>query len=91
MKTESVFWTKLKKLVEIERIAFGRNDKTSFGIVDSKSVKNADTAEQKGYDVGKKVSGIKYTLRLMLSDCLTQFMSLVPMLPTETGIGDDFF
>ena len=46
MKTESVFWTKLKKkLVEIERIAFGRNDKTSFGIVDSKSVKNADTAE----------------------------------------------
>ena len=46
-------------MVEIERTAFGRNDKTSFGIIDSKSVKNADTAEQKGYDAGKKVSGIK--------------------------------
>ena len=32
---------------------------TSFCIVDSQSVKNTDTAEQKGYDAGKKVSGIK--------------------------------
>lgn len=36
-----------------------RNDKTSFGIVDAKSIKNTDTAEEKGYDAGKKVSGIK--------------------------------
>jgi transposase len=28
-------------------------------IVDAQSVKNADTAGQKGYDAGKKVSGIK--------------------------------
>jgi transposase len=28
-------------------------------IVDAQSVKNTDTAEQKGYDAGKKVSGIK--------------------------------
>ncbi len=28
-------------------------------IVDAQSVKNADTAEHKGYDAGKKVSGIK--------------------------------
>ena len=36
-----------------------KKDKTSFGIVDAKSIKNADTAEEKGYDAGKKVSGIK--------------------------------
>ena len=28
-------------------------------IVDAQSVKNTDTAENKGYDAGKKVSGIK--------------------------------
>lgn len=33
--------------------------KTSFCIVDAQSVKNTDTAETKGYDAGKKVSGIK--------------------------------
>lgn len=37
----------------------GRNAKTSFCIVDAQSVKNTDTAEEKGYDAGKKVSGIK--------------------------------
>ena len=37
----------------------GRKEKTSFAIVDSQSVKNTDTAENKGYDAGKKVSGIK--------------------------------
>ena len=36
-----------------------RKDKTSFGIVDAQSVPNADTAEEKGYDAGKKISGIK--------------------------------
>jgi len=36
-----------------------RKDKTSFGIVDAQSVQNADTAEYKGYDAGKKTSGIK--------------------------------
>lgn len=30
-----------------------------MGIVDAQSVKNTDTAEEKGYDAGKKVSGIK--------------------------------
>jgi transposase len=33
--------------------------KTSFAIIDAQSVKNTDTAENKGYDAGKKVSGIK--------------------------------
>ena len=37
----------------------GRNAEPSLGIVDAQSVKNADTAELKGYDAGKKVSGIK--------------------------------
>ena len=36
-----------------------RKDKTTLGIVDAQSVQNADTAEEKGYDGGKKVSGIK--------------------------------
>lgn len=37
----------------------GRKPNTSFCIVDAQSVKNVDTAEEKGYDAGKKVSGIK--------------------------------
>ncbi len=37
----------------------GRTEKTSFIIVDAQSVKNTDSAEEKGYDGGKKVSGIK--------------------------------
>lgn len=36
-----------------------RSEKTSFCIVDSQSVKNTDRAENKGYDAGKKISGIK--------------------------------
>ena len=50
----------LKNGVGAVRINRGRNEKTSFVIVDAqKSVKNTDPAEQKGYDVGKKVSSIK--------------------------------
>ena len=37
----------------------GRKEKTSFAIIDAQSVKNTDTAENKGYDGGKKISGIK--------------------------------
>ena len=39
-----------------------KKDKTSFGIIDAKSIKNTDTAEEKGYDAGKKVSGIKLNI-----------------------------
>jgi hypothetical protein len=39
------------------RLKLGRNAKTTFLIVDAQSVKNTDTAEQKGYDAGKKDSG----------------------------------
>ena len=41
------------------RIKAGRKEQTNFCIVDSQSVKNTDTAQVKGYDAGKKVSGIK--------------------------------
>lgn len=37
----------------------GRHETTTFLIVDAQSVKNTDTAEQKGFDGGQLVSGIK--------------------------------
>jgi transposase len=49
----------LKKSVTMIRNEDLRKDKTTFGIIDAQSVQNADTAEEKGYDAGKKVSGIK--------------------------------
>ena len=50
----------LKNVVGEVRINRGRNEKTTFVIVDAQSVKNTDTAEQKGYDAGKKVSGLNH-------------------------------
>ena len=44
----------LRKLVEAERERNGRKAQTTMIIVDSKSIQNADTAEEKGYDAGKK-------------------------------------
>ncbi len=41
------------------RQSLGRDTHTTFLIVDAQSVKNTDTAEQKGFDGGKLVSGIK--------------------------------
>lgn len=41
------------------RMYNSRNENTSLLIIDSQSVKNADTAREKGYDGNKKVSGIK--------------------------------
>ncbi|GHU51827.1 IS5 family transposase [Spirochaetia bacterium] len=49
----------MRELVLGERIINGREAQTTMVIVDSKSVKNTDTAEEKGYDAGKKVSGVK--------------------------------
>ena len=49
----------LKKLVGEARKSDGRTERTGFCIVDSQSVKNTDSAGSKGYDPGKKVSGIK--------------------------------
>jgi transposase len=41
------------------REELGRNALPTLLIVDAQSVKNTDTAEQKGFDAGKKVSGVK--------------------------------
>ena len=49
----------LKKIVGEVGQSNERNAKTSFIIIDAQSVKNTDTASIKGYDAGKKVSGIK--------------------------------
>jgi transposase len=46
-------------VVGVVRQSLGRKQTTRFLIVDAQSVKNTDTAENKGYDAGKKVSGIK--------------------------------
>jgi transposase len=52
---ESVLDCVMRELVESERILSGREStKTTMVIVDSKSVKNTDTAEEKGFDAGKK-------------------------------------
>ncbi len=51
--------SRLKNVVGAARRNLGRSAKTSFGIVDAQSIRNADTAGQKGYDAGKKISGIK--------------------------------
>ena len=42
-----------------ERQKNGRDEETTFLIIDAQSVSNTDTAKHKGYDAGKKVSGIK--------------------------------
>lgn len=46
-------------MVSEERLKNGRKCNTSLGIVDAQSVKNTESARQKGYDGGKKISGIK--------------------------------
>ncbi|MCC8494202.1 IS5 family transposase, partial [Xanthomonas hortorum pv. gardneri] len=48
-----------KNQVGAAREKLGRNACSKFLIVDAQSVKNTDTASQKGYDAGKKVAGIK--------------------------------
>ena len=58
MKT-SLLDRALKKLVNAAREKQGRGASTSYCIIDAQSVCNTDTAEMKGYDAGKKVSGIK--------------------------------
>ncbi|WP_431061322.1 IS5 family transposase [Nitrosomonas europaea] len=55
----SVLERALKKSVGAVREKQGRNVCSALLIVDAQSVKNTDTADQKGYDAGKKVSGIK--------------------------------
>lgn len=44
----------MEKLVVEERSCVDREPQTSMLIIDSKTIPNADTAEVKGYDAGKK-------------------------------------
>ncbi len=44
----------LKQGVKEYRLKVGKDANATLGISDSQSVKNADTAEEKGYDAGKK-------------------------------------
>ena len=46
-------------MVGDEREKEGRERQTSFGIADAQSVKTTHIAKNKGYDAGKKISGIK--------------------------------
>jgi len=45
----------LAELVVLERLSHDREPNATMVIVDSKSIQNADTAETKGYDAGKKL------------------------------------
>ena len=54
---ESALDLALRELVENERRIHGRDGETSMLILDSRSVKNTDTAELKGYDAAKKHQG----------------------------------
>ena len=56
-KGQSILDKALEELVMSERIISGRGPSASMIILDSKSVKNAFTAEEKGYDGGKKNLG----------------------------------
>ena len=53
------FGAGVKKSDGAARWSNGRKEQTGFCIVDSQSVKNTDSAENKGYNASKKVSGIK--------------------------------
>lgn len=46
-------------MVGAVRRGLGRDAQTTFLIVDAQSVRNTDTAEQKGFDGGKLITGIK--------------------------------
>lgn len=53
-KGESILDYCLAKLMDIYRYETRENQVPTMLIIDSKSIQNADTAEEKGYDGGKK-------------------------------------
>jgi hypothetical protein len=58
------------------RVSEGRNPEPSAGLIDSRSVKGADTVGQdsRGYDAGKKVNGRK---RFIVTDTLGLLLTVV--------------
>ncbi len=59
---ESAIDRVLRELVENERAVNDRDHQTTMVIVDSKTIQNTDTAEEKGYDAGKKSPVLSYIL-----------------------------
>ena len=68
------------------RILDGRKEKTRFIIIDAQSVKNTDTAKNKGYDAGKKVSGIKRHIAVDTNGLSYSISSIKLFLSGITGI-----
>jgi transposase len=50
----------LAEIVIMERLSNEKNPHPTMLIIDSKSIQNADTAGEKGYDAGKKLQVSKY-------------------------------
>ena len=59
----------MRMLTTLFRNNLGKRDKPSLVIIDAKSVKNVDTADNKGYDAGKKISGIKVHIAVDTLGC----------------------
>lgn len=79
--------TMLQALRRQLRVGEGRDQDPSTGIIDSQSVKGADTvgADTRGYDAGKKVNGRK---RFIVTDTLGLLLvvrSARPAWPTVTA------
>lgn len=66
----------LAALREQARVQQGRNPQPSAGIIDSQSVKGADTVgcDSRGYDAGKKINGRK---RFIVTDTLGLLIMVV--------------
>ena len=66
------------------RVAEGRNPEPSAGLIDSQSVKGADTVgrESRGYDAGKKINGRK---RFIVTDTLGLLLTVVVL---HAGVQD---
>lgn len=62
----SILEQALKNVVGEARISIGRKEQRSFIMIDSQSVKNTDTARDKGYVLVKKFQALKDILLLIL-------------------------
>jgi putative transposase len=74
-KKNGIWETLHESLVEKIRVSVGKNEEPSVGIIDAQSVKNTlVSSEDKGFDAGKKVKGIK---RHIIVDTLGLVLAIV--------------